>query len=135
VKSAGYPAEVSDLQCPATFVIVPAGAPGSDLDAGVRLAALFAGDGVRVRDTAARLAATQGLAVSELEPPATGGYRAILTDLADLYRGETVAVVLDPDDVAEIVAPGGRPADVFVISIDADGWVVAPRPRSGTGAS
>jgi hypothetical protein len=126
---------VSDLQCPATFVIVPAGGPGSDIDGGVRLAALFAGHGARVRDTAARLGAAHDLPVSELDPPAIDGYRSVLTGLADLYRGETVAVVLDTDDVAELAAPGDGPADVFEITIDADGWVVGFRPGSASGSS
>lgn len=132
---------MSDLQCPATFLLLPSGDDGAaevtDV-AGARLAAVYAGPSDV--DRAARVAAAAGLSLTAFPTPAGASVRTVLSDLADLHRGETVAVVLPVGAVAELVAlAGGRPQpdDVVQVVVDADGWTVGPwaRPRRARSGS
>jgi hypothetical protein len=119
---------VSDLQCPATFLVTGSGATeaASSL-AGTRLAAAYAvPEGLAVAGAAAG-----GVPVSPLGPAGTS-YAAVLEELADVHRGETVLVVL-PEEAVATLASGtdAAPDGVLQVAVDGDGWSV----RSWTSAS
>jgi hypothetical protein len=122
---------MSDLQCPATFLVL---APGSEERVSstrrlgdARIAAVYAGSTADA--TAARVADQVGLTVIRREEPQGAAYPSGLADLADLHRGETVVVVLPAPTVAALaretglLRPGGAGLEVLM---DADGWLVRP---------
>lgn len=120
---------MSDLQCPATFLVLASGrgVEGSALR-GSRLAAVYA---LPVDDAvAAEVAEAAGLRVSPLEAAGGASYRPVLAALADVHRGETVAVVLPDAAVAGLTAAAGPPSPgdgALEVAIDGDGWSVRRR--------
>lgn len=112
---------MSDLQCPATFLVTgPAATEAAARLAGTRLAAAYAvPEGLAVA-----AAAAAGLPVASLELDGTS-YAAVLEDLADVHRGETVLVVL-PEHAVETLAGGAAtgPDGVLQVAVDGDGWSV-----------
>lgn len=124
---------MSDLQCAATFVLVPATtAVGSLPD--VRPVALHAAPGAQ--EAAGAVAERLGLPVRTLRAATPGELVAALDELADEYRGERVAV-LAPGELlaalARLVLPEG--ADALVVEVDADGhrWARWPDVTRATG--
>jgi hypothetical protein len=117
---------MSDLQCPATFLVLgPAGTEAVGRLAGTRLAAVYAVP--EGREVATAVAGISDLPVSALEPDGSS-YAAARDGLADLHRGETVLVVL-PEAVASTLAGGGEDretagAEVLEVAVDSDGWSV-----------
>ncbi len=118
---------MSDLQCPARFLVVTVSTPAEGLVASLRhgrVAAVY--DEPPHADVARVLA--DALAVPLREVPrrpsledVLGQDRATLAlvqDLADLHRGENVVVVAE--------GPAGRRVEV---SVDGDGVGVAETPR------
>jgi hypothetical protein len=114
---------MSDLQCPATFLVVAAAAaPGTAASPGLRLAAVYAvPEGGAV---AAAWAAEAGLPVGTLEASGGTSYAASLVELADLHRGETVLVVLPDAAVDDLAGAGRGTSQVLEVVVDADGWSV-----------
>ncbi len=143
---------MSDLQCPARFLVVPllgstGGAGRTEGTGGSRtwaatwadelrvenVAAVYAGDGSPAAPAGVALAAALRIPLGVL-PTAVGGrpvpsdaaarFRAALEDLADRHRGETVVVLTD--------APHGLPQQqsLVVVDVDADGWRVSTSPLS-----
>lgn len=123
---------MSDLQCAATFVVVDTVADGEALRSR-RLAVVCAAPGAG--DTASELADLLGVARRDLSGAAAppGALVQALDDLADEYRGECVAVVVDPEALValarRLVLPGGASGGV-VVEIDADGhsWAAVSGP-------
>lgn len=124
---------MSDLQCAATFVLVPATtALGSLPD--VRPVALHAAPGAQ--EAAGAVAEWLGLPVRTLRAATPGELVAALDELADEYRGERVAVLAPGELVAalaRLVLPEG--ADALVVEVDADGhrWARWPDVTRATG--
>lgn len=121
---------MSDLQCPATFIVLASDADSGELGsvAARRPARVLTAGSAGARTLAADLGAACGMDAVEL-PLDVGGYRSTLADVADLYRGETIAVVVDPEVVDDLAAgaPGAEPDSGLVeLAIDADGWAVGP---------
>ena len=120
---------MSDLQCPATFLVLGTGGaarPAPELRQ-ARLAAVYAV--TPDADVAAWIAREAGLPVRPLEESAGTTYPDGLADLADLHRGETVVVVLPTRAVSALAERGGLdPARnrVIRVAVDADGWTVRP---------
>lgn len=113
---------MSDLQCPATFLVVAAAAAEPLPSPGPRLAAVYAvPEGAAVAATWARQA---GLPVGSLEAPGGSSYRATLAELADLHRGETVLVALPDTAVDELAGALRGAGTVLEVGVDADGWSV-----------
>jgi hypothetical protein len=112
---------MSDLQCPATFLVTGANAEEAARSlAGTRLAAVYAvPEGRAVADAAAG-----GAPVTPLDLRGTS-YVAALEDLADVHRGETVLVVL-PEHAADTLANGAGvgASEVLEVAVDGDGWSV-----------
>jgi len=120
---------MSDLQCPARFVLLT---PGSlkALDArGLRLSALFvdASTQTQARAELERLVAAHGcrLELVDLHDP-TALMRHI-EQLADAYRGETVLLLAPERAVSGVLGCADRPARPVMIAVDSDGWNVLER--------
>lgn len=124
---------MSDLQCPATFLVVATAARAEAIPApGPRLAAVYAvPEGAAVAATWAREA---GLSVGALEAAGGTSYAAALAELADLHRGETVLVVLPDAAVDELAGAVHGAGPVLEVVVDADGWSVRIWTSSSTGS-
>ena len=116
---------MSDLQCPATLLVLPSG----DAELPVvllrqsRLAAVYAEPADRA--SADRFAGVVGVAVRTLAREGAP-YVERLGDLADLHRGETILVLLPAGDVATLAAQKRVPDEArtgLEVTIDSDGWV------------
>ena len=94
---------MSDLQCPATVVLVGSG---------------------RLEAEATRrvLAGRAVAAVFDLAPPDGPALRRSVDDLSDLHRGETIVVVAAPRTIAD--ALGMTRDGQVVVAVDSDGWTV-----------
>lgn len=117
---------MSDLQCPATFLVLgSAGAVAAARVAGTRLAAAYATP--EGREVAAAAVGGSDLSVAALELDGTS-YVAALEGLADVHRGETVLVVLPEAAAAALADAVGRraeaPDEVVEVAVNGDGWSV-----------
>lgn len=123
---------MSDLQCPARFLVVRSGlANHPDLTAllgalqGERIAAVYTVADPDVASAAARLATHLGMPVRPL--PDTGRHdagdpiREAMEVLADGHRGEAVALVVG---VEEPIPGSPTTAPLTRIDVDSDGWRV-----------
>lgn len=156
---------MSDLQCPATFLVVPVDPLDEGWRAEVvglverlrdrRVAAVYGGTTAPAAAVSAALADGLGVPAHPLaEPPPPGGpadgtsgarYRSALEELADLHRGETVLVVDSGEVLAPALAPlvrrgpGADPTPPYrpvTLEVDGDGWRLVDRPGpAGRGLS
>lgn len=130
---------MSDLQCPATLVLLThVSRPGvrraehaERLLRDLRVAAVYAAPGTG--PTADVVG--EALSLPPHEEPGLDGpsYRDALAALADLHRGETVVVVAGEATIADLERflgdpgeggyAGSAPIGPFVVAIDSDGWV------------
>jgi len=119
---------MSDLQCPATLLIVEpcTGDSAQPLAAALtqrNVAAVYAWPVDQALETAEVVGARLAAATRVLDDgagPAGGGPLGVLQELADLHRGETVVVV-----GAAVSSALGRTAgrrEVLELRVDADGW-------------
>jgi hypothetical protein len=132
---------VSDLQCPARFLVLGPADPAATtsvtplearLEAllgrlrGENVAAVYVGSEAPAGATGAVLAAALGVSATPVDglkggDPMADPVRTALDDLADRHRGETALVTAVDGSLA--------PADVLSVEIDADGWrVTRPWP-------
>jgi hypothetical protein len=122
---------MSDLQCPATFVLVPADAQPERVDHALahdRVAEVRTDERPEAVDLARTLATGWGLPVPVPDALGAASYRALLDELADLRRGETTVVVVAPELLALAAGRDHRDAPELVeLQVDADGWVVRER--------
>ncbi len=152
---------MSDLQCPATFLVVRVDRLGEGWRGQVaglaeqlrdrRLAAVYGGTTAPAVAVSAALADGLGVPSHTLAPPtppggpadraAVGRYRAALEELADLHRGETVLVVDDGQVLEPALTPlvprglGAGPGRTSYrpvsLEVDGDGWRLVDRPGPG----
>jgi hypothetical protein len=122
---------VSDLQCPARFVLVPADAQPEPVDHALahdRVAEVRTDAGPEAVGLGRTLAARWGLPVPEATVLDAASYRDALGDLADLRRGETTVVVVAPELLALVAGRHqGDAPDLVELQVDADGWAVRER--------
>jgi hypothetical protein len=122
---------VSDLQCPATFVLVPADAQPERVDHALahdRVAEVRTDERPEAVVLARTLATGWGLPAPVPAALDTASYRELLGDLADLRRGETTVVVVAPGLLALVAGRDDRdPPELVEVQVDADGWVVRER--------
>jgi len=150
---------MSDLQCPATFLVVPVDTLGEGWRAEVaglaerlrdrRVAAVYGGTRAPAVAVSAALAGGLGVPSHPLaEAPgaaadgtAVARWRAALEGLADLHRGETVLVVGDGQVLEPALTPlvrrglgagpGRTPYRPVTLEVDGDGWRLVDRPGPG----
>jgi hypothetical protein len=120
---------MSDLQCPATIVLIAresiASGGGSEILEGRHVAGAFVASAA-----AAGLAGGRTSRLSTLPDVADGASLArAIEDLADLHRGETIAVVATRDMIQDMLGDAGVRADSITIAVDDSGWVVSPGGR------
>jgi hypothetical protein len=133
--SSTYLRRVSDMQCPATILLVAreAIATGGKAMLGARqLSGLFVASAVAADPgglAAATSLADQGAwRLSTMADVDDGASLArAMNHLADLHRGETIAVVASQDMIDDVVgnatAISGEP---IAVAIDGSGWSVSP---------
>ncbi len=150
---------MSDLQCPATFLVVRVDRLGEGWRGQVaglaeqlrdrRLAAVYGGTTAPAVAVSAALADGLGVPSHPLaETPggpsdgtAVARCRAALEELADLHRGETVLVVDDGQVLGPALTPLVRrglgtgpsrtPYRPVTLEVDGDGWRLVDRPGPG----
>lgn len=125
---------MADLQCPATILLIAREAIASDggraiVEAG-HLSGVFVAS--RVAADPSGLAAALGLAnegawrLSSLADVVDGPSLARAMDhLADLHRGETIAVVATRDMIQDALGDARVQADLVRVAIDGSGWFVS----------
>lgn len=108
---------MSDLQCPATFLFLSAeDGPAAAALAGLRVALVYDAQHAVASEAATTLAGHLDVAARALDEPVTAeavlarapAAMRVLRDVADLHRGETVAVLTDT-------------REPFLVEVDADG--------------
>jgi hypothetical protein len=124
---------MSDLQCPATVLLVPSEIVDSEecrrALAGRRILGFFV-DAAAVNEPEGA-AAISGLAGAS-DCPVEGigplvdaaSFTRALEELADLYRGQCVVVVATARLIQARLGAGRTPIALFEVEIDSDGWVV-----------
>jgi hypothetical protein len=128
---------MSDLQCPATVLLIARALLGS-ADVGPRLAdrrlaGLFMESSVAADPHAVAFVtrlAEQGdhpVEVLTSARDSTSLARAI-DQLSDLYRGETIAVVAPDSTLRDLLAAAAAPTELVVVAIDSSGWRVTHGP-------
>ena len=110
---------MSDLQCPAIILLLtPATAAVSDMRE-YRLARVL---------MARELAAISGAVESERVDLADAeALAARIAELADMYRGEQVAIVARPHVLCELLHLPALPAAVITLAVDSDGWQIVSK--------
>lgn len=94
----------SDLQCPATAVLLPLGDPAPAWLVRLPVAGRFAASG-------------------------WAHVISLVNETADLYRGETFAVTAPAADLAEALHRRGIVAQPpVIVEVDSGGWRMAPEP-------
>jgi hypothetical protein len=124
---------MSDLQCPATIVLIAresiASGGGAEILAGRQVSGVFVASAVEPSGLAAAgLADERRLSTLPDVADAASLARAI-EDLADLHRGETIAVVATRDMIQEMLGDAGVRTDPITIAVDDSGWSVSPGGR------
>ena len=104
---------MSDLQCAATLLLVPAGrAEGlAETLTHAKVARVWTGTAAVAAQAAESLAAQLGVGVSTRAEMDDERIDLALSDIADEHRGETVVVVVDHGDA------------IVEVAVDGDGWV------------
>lgn len=118
-------ADMSDLQCPAVFVLLtPETVAGSQL-ADQRLAGVYVASGVategRVLEDARKLADQHGCKVSNAEAEDEDSLLDRIEQLADVYRGETIALVAPSRAICAVIECLEPPDEPVAIAVDGDG--------------
>jgi hypothetical protein len=124
---------MSDLQCPAVVVLIDRERVASG-DAIValaekRLACVFVARAIASDEdalaAATQLAARAGCTLGTLTEAVDGATLARAVDeLADLHRGETIAVVASDDAIRDALGAARAPAGAITVAIDSSGWSV-----------
>lgn len=115
---------MSDLQCPATVVLLTEQSVGTNELRDLRLArvvhAADSGNEAAARHLA-RVHNCDVETVTSMDGPALGER---IETLADAYRGESVAVVATMRAVCAALGRKQAPAEPIVLAVDSDGWNV-----------
>jgi hypothetical protein len=125
---------MADLQCPATILLIAREAIAADGGPGLVEAGQLSGVFVasRVAADPSGLAAAVGLAnhgawrLSSLADVVDGTSLVQAMDhLADLHRGETIALVATRDMIQDALGDASVQADLVRVAIDSSGWFVS----------
>jgi hypothetical protein len=109
---------MSDLQCPACIVLLtPESSAGSTLDR-QRLARVIVATGLPAD---ASLAHAHGLELERARLDDGPALREHVAHLADLHRGECVAIIVSARALCEALALVEAPAEPVMLVVDSDG--------------
>jgi hypothetical protein len=120
---------MSDLQCPATILLIPSESAGADACwralEGQRLLGFYV-DAAVERDAAIRgLADAADCPVQEIAAVQNGAsLTQTLEGLADVHRGETIAVIATAKVIEARLGLDRVPTTPIEIKIDSSGWAV-----------
>lgn len=109
---------MGDLQCPANILLVAIESGAAILES-TQLAGVF---------VASQVADASAISGARLDVADGAGLARAIEELADLYRGETIALVTTSDLIAEMLgltSPGTGP---IAIAVDDSGWSVSHVP-------
>ena len=110
---------MSDLQCPATILLLtPETAALSDMRE-YRLARVLVGHGLA--------AISFGTELERAELTDAGALRASIAELADMYRGEQVAIIASAQPICELLHLREPPTAAIALAVDSDGWRILSR--------
>ena len=124
---------MSDLQCPATVLLIARELLVTGLDATAmrarNLASVFVASSTsEPLPAAAGLAQEAGCKLEPLPNISTGDdLSEALDHLSDLHRGETIAVVADAQHIRSALGWNRAPTAPVAVAIDASGWAVIER--------
>ena len=118
-------ADMSDLQCPAVFVLLtPETVAGSRL-ADQRLAGVYVASGVahegQVLQDARKLADQHGCKVENADAEDEDSLLDRIEQLADVYRGETVALIAPSRAICAVIECLEPPDEPVAIAVDGNG--------------
>ena len=117
---------MSDLQCPATFVLLTPASLKS-LDArGLRLAGVFvdANTHARTRLALDTLLAAHGCKLELAKLDASLPLVQQIEQLSDAYRGETLLLLAPESALCEALGCDDPPTRPVTVEVDSDGWNV-----------
>jgi broad specificity phosphatase PhoE len=134
---------MSDLQCPATLVMVPSEISQAQVHHLVeqvrtrRVAAVYSSRAEAAVRSAELAASELGLQPALIEglDESSAGFREAIGGISDIHRGESVVVFIRGDVMAQAtplaarrLVPGDASSEpaVIEIEVDADGWRPAP---------
>jgi hypothetical protein len=127
---------MSDLQCPATVLLVPRDSCASGACArsfgARRLSGCFVDAAIAANPdelaAISRLAEGSNCPVEILGALNDGASLAqTLEQLSDLYRGETIALVTTAAVIRSLSGSARLPTEPIAVAIDSSGWVVTER--------
>ncbi|HET8939347.1 MAG TPA: hypothetical protein VFN67_38140 [Polyangiales bacterium] len=112
---------MSDLQCPASFVLLtPETADTCDLS-DLRLSLVLCTCATHT-ETVQRLAAKDHCTIETSTFTDAAALKAKIDQLADQYRGEQVAVIAEPEMIRDVLKQHAVPTSAVQIAVDSDGW-------------
>lgn len=109
---------MSDLQCPAIIVLLTAETIVDCDLRGRRVSTVFLAEGSRALAEATRLAAASGCQVDRADLGDAAKLARQLEQIADEYRGETVAIVADGRVLCAVLEWQELPAEPVALAID-----------------
>ena len=122
---------MSDLQCPATLVLISpetATSGAQALRGRVHLAGVFIAsaiaDDARAAALAARLASEHGCRCGTLAIVDAASLARAAGLLADLHRGETVVVLAASSAIRDALGWPSEPAEPLMVEVDSSGWTL-----------
>ena len=122
-RVARYHANMSDLQCPATFVLLaPESLPALDAKT-LRVAGVFVYGHINatVQAELQRVAAAHGCEVQQAGEAPDATLLSQIEALADVYRGETVLMLATSSAVCAALRRTSPPAQPVTLAVDNDG--------------
>ena len=112
---------MSDLQCPASFVLLtPETAETCNLSE-LRLSLVLCACAMQT-ETVQRLAAKDRCTIQTSALVDGAELKAKINQLADQYRGEQVAVIAEPEMIRDALKQHAAPTSAVQIAVDSDGW-------------
>ena len=129
-----YRSLMSDLQCPATVLLIAresiASRGGPALIGARQLSGVFVASSVAADPSglaaAASLADQGGWRLTTMAEVGDGASLAdAIEHLADLHRGETIAVVATQEMIQDVLGSASVSVDPITLAIDGSGWVVS----------
>jgi hypothetical protein len=119
---------MSDLQCPATLILLtPETAAVSDVGEYRLSLVIFAHDLPLARAAALSLGGQRGYEAKAADITHGEALRARIAELSDMYRGEQVAVVASAQAICEALRLPAPPTAAVALAVDSDGWRILSR--------